>query len=421
MRAEREWRTGPRPMGRACTSRLGSACHHGAIDGSHARPAGAGRTGRRARLHQGRKSESRRGGRVSSAVGAATGDSHARQHVPRPRRLTPRPSTRRPWRTARTDGRPPLRRAQVITSMRAMRPSPLTGRRSGSSWPPSRTSRPTRVSTPWKRLRSPSNGSGSGRYTGDEMSSGNDDKKRLRVAQEHVARARRELNDASHRSGFDPADVELLEATHAEVLAAWEAGEGSTGGRARLRLDGTARAAERAVLGRMGLASYAEFMVASTNWDSGSSRPASRPPVGAWSSPRRIWLTSKPACGCPRTGPGRSPRHSSHFTPGLWSCWAPTPGRTWQVCSGTGSRPTRSPTSLLRWPLSASPSIGPPLAIRSCVAPAGGSSTSTPTPTRPTCGTARAGTSARRASACSPTPLQAGQERTGELRQSARG
>ncbi len=84
---------------------------------------------------------------------------------------------------------------------------------------------------------------------------------RLARAHDDVANARRTLAEASGASPLDPAEVEALEAAHAEVLAAWEGSERRIGvGRARRRLE-DAQLAEREILARMGFASYTEFMV----------------------------------------------------------------------------------------------------------------------------------------------------------------
>lgn len=84
---------------------------------------------------------------------------------------------------------------------------------------------------------------------------------RVDDARKRVSRARRALDEASGATRLDPADVEALEACHAEVLGAWEGSERRIGvGRARRRLE-EAQLAEREILARMGFASYTEFMV----------------------------------------------------------------------------------------------------------------------------------------------------------------
>lgn len=84
---------------------------------------------------------------------------------------------------------------------------------------------------------------------------------RLRVAQDRIIAARRGVAEATSSEGLDSAEVEALEAAHAEVLEAWEGSERRIGvGKARRRLE-DAQMAEREVLGRMGFASYTEFMM----------------------------------------------------------------------------------------------------------------------------------------------------------------
>ena len=84
---------------------------------------------------------------------------------------------------------------------------------------------------------------------------------RVRRARDRVEVARRDLARASSSTGLDPTDVEALEAAHAEVLAAWEGSERRIGvGKARRRLE-DAQLAEREILGRLGFASYTEFMM----------------------------------------------------------------------------------------------------------------------------------------------------------------
>lgn len=84
---------------------------------------------------------------------------------------------------------------------------------------------------------------------------------RLARANDEVTSARRAVAEASGASPLDHSDIEALEAAHAEVLSAWEGSERRIGvGKARRRLE-DAQLAEREILGRMGFASYTEFMV----------------------------------------------------------------------------------------------------------------------------------------------------------------
>ncbi len=84
---------------------------------------------------------------------------------------------------------------------------------------------------------------------------------RVRRARDRVEGARRALARATSSSGPHPAELEALEAAHAEVLSVWEGSERRVGGdRARRRLE-DAQLAEREILNRLGFVSYTEFMV----------------------------------------------------------------------------------------------------------------------------------------------------------------
>jgi len=82
---------------------------------------------------------------------------------------------------------------------------------------------------------------------------------RVRAAEALVAAAERALADAGAPAASP--DTAALEAAHAEVLLAWDAGERRVGvGRARRRLE-EAQALEQELLDRLGFKTYTEFMV----------------------------------------------------------------------------------------------------------------------------------------------------------------